>query len=122
MIDGPILIVDDQEEIRICLEGILSDEGYTFESVSDGNEAYDRLTSGKEYLGVITDNHMKEMDGEKLIEELGKKGYRVPIILMSAGEIPYADLKGVYSGNLTFLDKPFQYDDLLQKIDKTFIE
>ena len=120
--DDTILIVDDEESIRVSLEGILSDEGFITESVSDGKEALERLTSGKNYLGVITDNHMKEMDGEKLIEELGKRNIIYPIILMSGGEIPYTDLKGLYPGNLIFIEKPFQYDDLFHKIDECFLE
>ena len=83
--DGvPILIVDDDENVRNLIAEVLSDEGLPYVQAKDGQEVIDqRLGSGPISL-VITDLMMAGGDGLDIVHELGRRRPDLPVIVMSA--------------------------------------
>ncbi len=73
-----ILIVDDNQMIRKAITRLLAVEGVERENIScaeNGKRALETvLRDEKKFDIILTDNQMPEMDGEGLIEELGKLG------------------------------------------------
>ncbi len=64
-----ILVVDDEENIRKLLSGILGMDGHAVDTAKNGAQALERL-SGKRYDLIITDIKMPEMDGQTLYQRL----------------------------------------------------
>ena len=101
----PILIVDDEPQIRRLIGLLLSEQGLTVLEASDGVSALRtvREASGKISL-LLTDVHMDKMDGIQLAREVNHTFPSIPIICMSA--IP-ADMLGRELTDIAFIQKPF---------------
>ena len=92
-----ILLVDDEEIVRVTLEAYLEDEGYTVISANSGEEALERIADENVDVGII-DMRLPGIDGNVLISELnkmqpemkfiihtGSMGYSVPESLTELG-------------------------------------
>src|SRR5690606_9272791 len=80
-----ILIVDDQEDIRMLIQGILEDEGYATREAADSQTA-EKLIAEKEPDLVVLDiwlENNSEMDGMQLLRKLVKKRPALPVIMIS---------------------------------------
>ena len=113
-----ILVIDDEETIRLLLRTILEREGYRVLEAPDGNEGLKQFTKTPTDL-VITDLIMPGKEGIETIRELRRKFPDVKIIAVSGGGRigPDAYLKmakGV--GALRTLSKPFDKTVLLEVV------
>ena len=89
-----VLIVDDEEGIRILYSMELQDEGYEVVTLPDGKDLIE--TVGKEKPDcVVLDIKMRETSGLDLLQEIRKKHYDLPVILNSAYSSYKVDLKAV---------------------------
>lgn len=104
-----ILVVDDDPAVRQVLVDLLSDEGYRVVQAIDGEEALLVLGTTTVHL-LLCDVRMPRLDGPGLVEELRRRGNRVPVVLISA-HYHAVDLPGV-----SFMAKPFALDHLLRTI------
>lgn len=110
-----ILIVDDDPSIRTILMEVLTEEGYTVETTSNGAEALARLTERLPAL-VLLDMRMPVLDGWGFARALDARGIRVPLIVMTA-----AQEAGQWSrevGSSWVLAKPFDLDELLRAVER----
>ena len=80
---GTILVVDDEEHIRLLFKEELEDEGYTVDLASNGLEALDKL-KGSAYGVIVLDIKMPGMDGIQALAEIKKINKDQPVILCSA--------------------------------------
>jgi two-component system response regulator (stage 0 sporulation protein F) len=78
-----ILIVDDEEHIRLLFKEELEDEGYAVDLASNGLEALDRLRASA-YSVVLLDIKMPGMDGIQALTEIKKANKDQAVILCSA--------------------------------------
>ena len=101
-----VLVVDDEPAIREVIATLLEDEGYLVRYAKDGLEALDTIDDDEIDL-IVSDVVMPRLDGASLVRKLRRRGYVMPVVLMSA---VYADvdLPGV-----RFVPKPFEIDRLL---------
>ncbi len=89
-----ILIVDDEEGIRMLYSMELQDEGYDIITLPDGNGLLEVIE--KELPDcVIMDIKMKEFSGLDLLQQIRKRYYDLPVILNSAYSSFKVDLKSV---------------------------
>lgn len=105
---GRILVVEDDAEIRMLLEQLLSDEGYTVTSTPDGPSALNQLTSGIATPDVIlTDYNLPGgMNGIDVVAEIRKsRKANVPAIVLT-GDISTKTLAHISSANVIHLNKP----------------
>ena len=79
----PILVVDDEEEMRKAIEATLHRKGYATVSARNGREALERIDHGGLRL-VVTDVRMPEMDGMSVLREARKRCPRLPFLLVTA--------------------------------------
>ncbi|MBM4256735.1 MAG: response regulator [Deltaproteobacteria bacterium] len=88
-----ILVVDDQEEIRISTKYLLEREGHSVITADSGSEALSLFRSGMVHL-VLGDYLMPQMNGEQLIQEIRKLDEDVKIVLQTgySGEHPPRDM------------------------------
>jgi len=78
-----LLVVDDEESIRLLYEQELTDEGYEVLLASSGEEALEILKKEPVDL-VILDIRMKEMSGLEALQHIVKDKKNLPVILCSA--------------------------------------
>ena len=110
-----ILIVDDDETMRLMLRQHLEDTGYKVIDAANGTEAVEMLENEMVNL-VLTDVRMPEMDGFQLMTHLNSKFPALPVIVMSAYGSPETTLQFEELGSLQFLDKPVNLEDLNHRI------
>lgn len=109
-----ILIVDDQEDIRLLIEGILQDEGFATRNAWDSQTALSAIAEkvpGLVILDIWLEN--SEMDGMDVLKKLMKKHPDMPVIMISGhGNIETA-VSAIQIGAYDFIEKPFKSDRLL---------
>lgn len=110
-----VLIVDDEETVRITLSEWLSttygSSEYKVFLASNGIEAIKVLAVNSIDL-LITDLNMPKMDGFELLAQMKSDHPRIPIIVISAFSTPDIKTKVVDLGALRFIPKPFSFSDL----------
>jgi CheY-like chemotaxis protein len=109
-----ILVVDDEQHIRLLVATILKQHGYRVVEAANGMEALRYLEEDRNFALLITDIRMPQMDGIQLTGAVRKQFPALPIIVMSAylNESQEALTKGATS----FLPKPFSYGRLLSAL------
>lgn len=119
MQQADILIVDDQDDIRALIEGILEDEGYQTRAAKDSQTA-EKLISEKSPDLLVLDIWLEnsEMDGMELLKKLVKSHPGLPVIMISGhGNIETA-VNAIQMGAYDFIEKPFKADKLLVLSDR----
>lgn len=113
-----ILVVDDEQNIRILLENFLSQD-YEVVSKSDGMEALEWLEGNLPDL-IICDIQMPNMDGYHFLEKVRQRGYtkHTPVIMLSGTEASKERVKCYKLGAQDYLTKPFNPEELEELIKK----
>ena len=108
--DVRILVVDDEPGIRATVAAMLEIEGYEVDQAAHGADALARLDHHPPDL-ILLDMRMPVLDGWGFASELRKRGFEVPIVVMTAAR-DAARWAGEISA-VAALSKPFRFDDLL---------
>jgi two-component system response regulator FixJ len=110
-----VFVVDDDEAVRKSLRLLLQSAGLTVEIFASANEfltRYDPQQAGC----VLLDVSMPEMTGLELQEYLNVHGTIIPVIFITGhADVPMA-VEAMRHGAYDFLEKPFQNQDLLQRV------
>jgi DNA-binding response OmpR family regulator len=107
-----ILVVDDDKNIRYVLKEILETAQYTVFAAENGEKAFDVLV--KEHVDlVIVDIMMPCMDGYEFTKELRAFDSEMPILMVSAKQLPEDRKKGFLLGIDDFMVKPIDPEELL---------
>ena len=110
-----ILIVDDEEPIRVSISGILQDEGYAVYAAASGEEAIVKVEELRPDL-VLMDILMPGMDGLEALEVLHGKYPALPVVMISGhGSIEQA-VKATKLGAYDFLEKPLSMNTIVQMV------
>ena len=109
-----ILIVDDQDDIRLLIQGVLDDEGYETSAAKDFETAVNIIAEKTPDM-VVLDIWLEgsEMDGMDLLRKLINSHPGLPIVMISGhGNIETA-VSAIQIGAYDFIEKPFNADKLL---------
>jgi len=114
-----ILLVDDEEEIRVATSTILESAGNRVVMAKDGEQALNLLTTHEEKFNlVITDIKMPNMDGVTLARKTQEIAPSLPVILTTG----YADVSDQLTSSESlqyqFIRKPYRAEELLQAISE----
>ena len=112
----PILIVDDDGEVRESLRALLEAAGYAVRSYSSATALLaDELPSG---ACLVTDIRMPGMDGMELQEEIVRRGINLQVIIITGhGDVPLA-VRALRAGATDFLEKPFSAEQILTSVKR----
>src|SRR5215813_9689724 len=116
-----ILVVDDEEQIRSTLRGVLSDEGFDVVEAENGRAALDVLARQEPRLAIV-DIWMPEVDGIELVQRMRTQAPGVPIIVISGHGTIETAVRVIRDGAFDFLEKPFQLDALLRVVGRALDE
>lgn len=114
-----ILLVEDEENFGSLLQNYLRLSKYDVEWAKDGALGYSAFVNGK-YDLCIFDVMMPNMDGFTLTEKIRDRGSEVPIVFLTAKNLKEDMIRGYKIGADDYLNKPFDIEVLLLKLDVIF--
>src|ERR1700744_2373254 len=109
-----ILIVDDEEDIRGLVAGILEDEGHGARMAGDSDQAIAAIEARRPQL-ILLDIWLQgsKLDGLQLLEAIKREHPNVPVVMISGhGNIETA-VTAIKLGAYDFIEKPFKADRLV---------
>jgi FixJ family two-component response regulator len=112
-----VLVVDDEENLRLVLKTLLRRNGYEVESAATGEEALKLVDSFGPDV-VLTDVRMPKMGGLDLLAAMKSKGNDATVIVMSAyGNMDLA-IDAMKAGAYDYVQKPFKHDEVVLALRK----
>ncbi|MEM1417231.1 MAG: response regulator, partial [Myxococcota bacterium] len=112
-----ILVVDDQKNMRTTLAMMLRGAEHEVDEAADGEQALD-LIPAEAYDLVLTDLKMGATDGMDVLREARSKAPLTEVIVMTAYGTIESAVEAMRVGAHDYLQKPFNEDELLAKVDK----
>ena len=109
-----ILIVDDEPDIRMLVEGILRDEGYDTRQAGDSDATIAAFRARRPSL-IILDVWLQgsRMDGLGILQTLHGEEPHVPVVMISGHGTIETAVAAIQHGAYDFIEKPFKSDRLL---------
>jgi two-component system response regulator FlrC len=114
---APILVVDDEPDMRSALSHALNRGGFSVESAASGTEALVKLKKDP-FSMVITDLKMPEMSGIDLLDAVKKISPQVPVIMITAFGSVHNAVEAMQEGAADYLLKPFSFESLETAVKK----
>ena len=103
-----VLVVEDDEDVRACLEEALAGAGLDVDTATNGREALERLDDGEPPAVILLDLMMPVLDGAGfMVERAQRPDLRaIPVVVLTASGVRRVE------GARAVLQKPFALDDL----------
>jgi FixJ family two-component response regulator len=110
-----VAIVDDDEAVRVALEGLLKSAGLPARAYESAEEF---IESGQQFqvACLITDIRMPGMSGLELQAKLNAEGCSIPIVFITAHGDAKMRMQALRAGAVEFLAKPFDDEALLESV------
>ena len=110
-----ILVAEDDKNTRRYFQAVLEEANYTVTTAENGAQALEIL--GREHIDLIVlDVMMPEMDGYELTKELRDVQDTIPILMVSAKQLPADKKKGFLVGTDDYMTKPVDEEEMLLRI------
>jgi len=110
-----ILIAEDEPGIASFLEKGLKAAGFTTLVVEDGQIAASAARD-RDFELVILDLGLPLMDGHRVLEEIRRRGERMPVIILTARTSVVDTVAGLEGGADDYVTKPFSFEELLARV------
>lgn len=112
--DDPLLIVEDDEDVRAALGDLLSRWGLAHESAIDAEDALESLRQARRFSLLITDQRLPGMTGLDLIRTMREEFADPPPALIVTGEVDSPLLREAHDAGIHVLHKPLRPAQLRQ--------
>jgi DNA-binding NtrC family response regulator len=113
----PVLVVDDEKNMRASLATVLSDEGYAVRTVESAEEALG-LLAAEQFFMVITDARLGGMNGYEFLAKMHARWPDLPLLMITAYATPKLAVEAIKSGAIDYLAKPFAPEELLHSVQR----
>ena len=113
----PVLVVDDEKNMRLSLQTILGSEGYAVRAVESAEEGLNVL-SREDFLMVITDAKLGGMSGYEFLNRIRNQWPDLPSLMITAYATPKLAVDAIKSGAIDYLAKPFAPEELLHAVSR----
>ena len=110
-----ILVVDDDKNTRRLMQAVLEDAHYEVETAENGEDAL-RVMDGKHIDLVVLDVMMPKMDGYEFTSLLRASNSDLPILMVSAKQLPEDRKQGFLVGTDDYMTKPVDEEEMLLRI------
>lgn len=115
-----ILVVDDEDILRMLIADTLEFEGYIIEEAENGQEGFKMIESNS-YDLIILDYMMPEMTGMEVLEKIKPLNLTVPIVMLTA-KAQQADRDLAHqNGAKYFMPKPFSPSELVDLVNEILV-
>ncbi len=111
----PVLVVDDEKNMRRSLQTVLGDEGYIARTVESA-EAGLELLGHEEFFMVITDARLGGMSGYDFLAKVRQQWPELPVLMLTAYATPKLAVEAIKAGAIDYLAKPFAPEELLHAV------
>jgi CheY-like chemotaxis protein len=115
-----ILVIDDSESNTLLIKSLFEEKGkYTVDVIRKSHQAMDFMLNNLPDL-ILLDLMMPQVDGYQILEEIknNDKLKAVPVIIVSAWDMPENIRKAIALGANEYVKKPIGLDDLYQRVEK----
>ena len=113
----PVLIVDDEKNMRLSLQTVLADEGYPAQAVDSAETALLRLAR-EEFFMVITDARLGGMNGYEFLTKLHHQWPEIPALMITAYATPKLAVEAIKAGAIDYVSKPYAPEELLHAVGR----
>ena len=110
-----ILVVDDDKNTRLLFKAILESANYTVFTACNGIEAMEVMDKNHIDL-VVLDIMMPKMDGYEFTQILRETNNNLPILMVSAKQLPQDKKKGFLVGTDDYMAKPIDEEEMVLRI------
>jgi two-component system CheB/CheR fusion protein len=112
-----VFVVDDDEELRAALRGLLEQEGRRVEVYATAWEFLDSYSPGRSGC-LIVDWRMPDMNGMELLDRLKAERRELPTIMITGyADVPLA-VRAMKAGAASFIEKPVRAEELIAAVDR----
>jgi DNA-binding NtrC family response regulator len=111
----PVLVVDDEKNMRLSLQTVLKDEGYAVRAVESAEEGIN-LLEREAFFMVITDARLGGMTGYEFLKIIHGSKPDLPVLMLTAYATPKLAVEAIKAGAIDYLAKPFEPEELLHAV------
>ena len=116
--NSKILVCDDDETLCYLLKEQLLEEGFSVDTVYDGQYAIEAIKR-KNYDILLLDLNMKEVSGEEVLKFVSEYNASIQVIILSAQSEIRKAIECIKLGAYDFITKPYNFDELLVTINRS---
>ena len=113
----PVLVVDDEKNMRLSLQTLLGDAGFQVRAVESAEEAL-KVLGEQEVFMVITDARLGGMSGYELLARLRSQKPDLPVLMITAYATPRLAVEAIQAGAMDYVAKPFAPEELLHAVGR----
>lgn len=117
MSKGSVLIVDDEEIVRVSCRRILVPEGYEVKSAGSAVEGLAILADGPIDV-VLTDLKMPDIDGIEVLRKVKEEWPDIEVIMITGYQTINTAVEAITLGAFDYIEKPFTPSAIVEAIDK----
>jgi DNA-binding NtrC family response regulator len=114
---GRVLIIDDEDIVRVSCERILVPEGYEVKSTKSAAEGFDLLAEDPVDV-VLTDLKMPDIDGLEVLKKVKAEWPDVEVIMITGYQTINTAVEAIKMGAFDYIEKPFTPGAIVEAIDK----
>jgi DNA-binding NtrC family response regulator len=113
----PVLVVDDEKNMRLSLQTVLKGEDYAARAVESAEEAL-TLLAREEFFMVITDARLGGMSGYEFLAKIHNQWPDLPVLMLTAYATPKLAVEAIKAGAIDYVSKPFAPEELLHAVTR----
>jgi DNA-binding NtrC family response regulator len=111
----PVLVVDDEKNMRRSLQVMLDDEGYAVRAAESAEDALTFLAR-EEFFIVITDARLGGISGYEFLKKIRSQWPELPALMITAYATPKLAVEAIKAGAIDYLAKPFEPEELFHAV------
>jgi two-component system, OmpR family, alkaline phosphatase synthesis response regulator PhoP len=111
-----ILVVEDEQDLRMTLSDRLESEGFAVECAGDGLEGYNKATAGSFDL-IILDVMLPRRNGFDVCRDIRQAGLDIPVLMLTARGQTVDKVLGLKIGADDYVTKPFEMLELMARVE-----
>ena len=119
MSKGKILVIDDEDIVRLSCSRTLTPEGYDLRMAKNGEEGLKMLEEDSFDL-VLTDLKMPNMDGIEVLANIKKRWPSIDVVIVTGYQTVETAVKAIKLGAFDYIEKPFTPDALIAIVSNVF--
>ncbi|HWA26905.1 MAG TPA: response regulator transcription factor [Lacunisphaera sp.] len=113
---APLLLIDDDESVRLSYGGALRAAGYALAEAADGEEGLARIEELRPEL-ILLDVDMPRRNGWETLETLRRRGHHQPVVMLTGATETSDKVRGLGAGADDYLCKPCDKRELLARVN-----